>query len=71
MLPDIKAVMRIALVKAHAGQDLRNRHPKNIRKCKQRCPNVLTEQELVELRIHALAPCGATGHTGTTATQIP
>ena len=54
MLPDIKAVMRIALVKAHAGQDLGNRHPKNIRKCKQRCPHVLTKQELVHLRIHAL-----------------
>ena len=40
----IKAVMRIALVKAHAGQDLGNRHPKNIRKCKQRCPHVLTKQ---------------------------
>ena len=62
MLPDIKAVMRIALVKAHAGQDLGNRHPKNIRKCKQRCPHVLTEQELVELRIHALV--GNVGEQG-------
>ena len=57
--PHIVAMVRIALVEAHAGQDLRQHHAENIRVLQQHRRGVLSAQQLIQLRIHTLVRDGA------------
>lgn len=52
-------MVRIALVEAHAGQDLRQHHAENIRVLQQHRRGVLSAQQLIQLRIHTLVRDGA------------
>ena len=58
VLPDVKAVVRIALVKTHAGQNLRDHRAEHLRKREQHLRNVFAAQQLVELGIHPLGRDG-------------
>ena len=59
VLPHIVAMVRVALVEAHAGQDLRQHDAENIRVLQQHRRGVLPAQQLIQLRIHTLVRDGA------------
>ena len=52
-------MVRIALVEAHTGQDLRQHHAEDIRVLQQHRRGVLPAQQLIQLRIHTLVRDGA------------
>ena len=52
-------MVRVALVEAHTGQDLRQHHAEDIRVLQQHRRGVLPAQQLIQLRIHTLVRDGA------------
>ena len=52
-------MVRIALVEAHTGQDIRQHHAEDIRVLQQHRRGVLPAQQLIQLRIHTLVRDGA------------
>ena len=52
-------MVRIALVEAHTGQDLRQHHAEDIRVLQQHRRHILPAQQLIQLRIHTLVRDGA------------
>ena len=59
VLPHIIAMVRIALVEAYTGQDLRQHHAEDIRVLQQHRRHILSAQQLIQLRIHTLVRDGA------------